>query len=314
MPEKSSRREQAPDRGEPGEDHRVYTQATDVLEVGYKTGGPPDGTPVLLLHGWPDDVRAWRGITPQLEQAGFRWLAPWLRGFGPTRFLSPETTRDGSAVALAQDAIDLIDRLGFERVSIVGHDWGARVAYTLAALFPERISTISALSLSYSPRGEFSTPSFEQSRRWWYQWFMTTERGAEAVRANPKGFARIQWATWSPRGWFTEAEFEATAKSFENPDWLDITLNAYRSRWKKEDADDRYAPLRIRLKAVETIWTPTLMIQGNDDRCDPPSESTDQHTHFNGGYRRVVLEGIGHFPAREAPTQVASEILDHLVR
>jgi len=290
----------------------MNTLKTDLLEIRYETGGPLDGPPVLLLHGWPDDVRGWRGVVPHLNQAGFRWVAPWLRGFGPTRFLSVDTIRDGSAVALVHDAIDLTDHLGWTKFSIVGHDWGARIAYTLAALFPARVSTISALALSYSPGGRFPTPTFEQSRRWWYQWFMTTDRGAEAVRADPKGFARQQWNTWSPPGWFDDAEFEATAKSFENRDWLNITLNAYRGRWKTESADGRYNSLRERLGSIETISTPTLMIQGCVDMCDPPSQSEGQERYFNGGYRRVLLDGVGHFPAREAPNDVANEVVSHL--
>jgi len=285
---------------------------TDILEIGYETGGPHDGPSVLLLHGWPDDVRGWRKIIPHLENAGFRWVAPWLRGFGPTRFLAAETIRDGSAVALAQDAIDLMNHLCCKKFAVVGHDWGARVAYTLSALFPSRLSSITTLALSYSPRGKFPTPTFEQSRRWWYQWFITTDRGAEAVRADPKGFARVQWNTWSPPGWFDDAEFEATAKSFENRDWTDITLNAYRSRWKKEPADDRYAALRAQLESVETLTTPALMIQGAADMCDPPSESEGQERYFTGGYRRAMLDGVGHFPAREAPEQVANEVVSHL--
>jgi pimeloyl-ACP methyl ester carboxylesterase len=223
-----------------------------------------------------------------------------------------DTIRDGSAVALVQDAMDLADHLGWTKFSLVGHDWGARIAYTLAALFPARVSTISALALSYSPGGRFPTPTFEQSRHWWYQWFMTTDRGAEAVRANPKGFSRYLWNTWSPPGWFGDAEFEATAKSFENRDWLNITLNAYRGRWKTESADDRYDPLRERLGSIETISTPTLMIQGNADMCDPPSESEGQERYFTGGYRRVLLDGVGHFPAREAPNEVANEVVSQL--
>ena len=290
----------------------MATVTTERLEIAFEAGGPQNGPTILLLHGWPDDVRGWRGLAPRLEQAGFRWVAPWLRGFGPTRFLSGDTIRDGSAVALAQDAIDLADNLGWEEFSVVGHDWGARAAYTLAALFPERLSTITALALSYSPRGDFPTPAFEQSRRWWYQWFMTTDRGAEAVRADPKGFARIQWDTWSPPGWFDDREFQATAMSFENRDWIDITLNAYRSRWKTEPADERYALHKRRLRSVENLSTPTLMIQGGSDTCDPPSESENQHRYFTGGYRRVVLEGVGHFPVREAQNDVASNVLSHL--
>jgi pimeloyl-ACP methyl ester carboxylesterase len=285
---------------------------TDILEIGYETGGAYGGPLVVLLHGWPDDVRGWLGIIPHLESAGFRWVAPWLRGFGPTRFRSTDTIRDGSAVALAQDVIDLMDLLGCAKFSIVGHDWGARVAYTLAALFAERISSTTALALSYSPGGQFLTPTFEQSRRWWYQWFMATDRGAEAVRTDPKGFARLQWNTWSPPGWFDEAEFQATAKSFENSDWANITLNAYRSRWRMEPADECYRLLRARLKVAETISRPTLMVQGGDDMCDPPSESEDQERYFIGGYQRAILDGVGHFPAREAPNEVASHILGHL--
>jgi len=290
----------------------MNTITTDVLNIGYEIGGPRDGPPVLLLHGWPDDVRGWRGLVPHLDQAGWRWVAPWLRGFGPTTFLSVDTIRDGSAVALAQDAITLADHLGWKKFSVVGHDWGARIAYTLAALFPERLSSIVALALSYSPFGRFPTPTFDQSRRWWYQWFMTTDQGAEAVRADPKSFARQQWNTWSPPGWFDDAEFEATATSFENGDWTNITLNAYRSRWKTEPADDRYIPLRERLGSVETLSTPTLMIQGDADMCDPPSESDDQEHYFTRCYRRVLLDGIGHFPAREAPNEVANEVVSHL--
>jgi pimeloyl-ACP methyl ester carboxylesterase len=291
----------------------MNTITTDILNVGYEIGGPRDGRPVLLLHGWPDDVRGWRGLVPHLDQAGWRWVAPWLRGFGPTTFLSSDTIRDGSAVALAQDAITLADHLGWRKFSVVGHDWGARTAYTLAALFPERLSSIVTLALSYSPGGRFPTPTFEQSRRWWYQWFMTTDRGAEVVRTDPKSFARQQWNTWSPPGWFDDAEFEATAKSFENRDWVDITLNAYRSRWKTEPADNRYISLRERLRSVETLSTPTLMIQGTSDMCDPPSESEGQERHFDGGYRRVLLDGVGHFPTREAANVVAREALSHLL-
>jgi pimeloyl-ACP methyl ester carboxylesterase len=285
---------------------------TDLLEVEYQAGGPADGLPVLLLHGWPDDIRGWRDITPALEQGGFRWVAPWLRGAGPTRFLSSDTIRDGSEVALAQDAIDLTDKLGWDKFCVVGHDWGARVAYTLAALFPDRLHAAATLALGYSPKGEFPTPSFQQSRRWWYQWFMTTDRGAAAVRSDPEGFARVQWDTWSPSGWFDDAEFDATAISFRNPDWVDITLNAYRSRWKTEPTDTRYETLRAKLRSVETLSTPTLMIQGSADRCDPPAESENQGQYFTDSYRRIVLDRVGHFPAREAPAEVARHIVAHL--
>jgi pimeloyl-ACP methyl ester carboxylesterase len=132
------------------------------------------------------------------------------------------------------------------------------------------------------------------------------------VRRDPKGFARIQWDTWSPPGWFDDAEFDATARSFENPDWCAITLNAYRSRWKAEPVDARYESLQARLATIETLATPTLMIQGASDFCDPPSESASMHRYFTGDYERILLDGVGHFPMRESPDAVAKAVLAHL--
>lgn len=285
---------------------------TDLLEIGAEIEGPEGGWPILLLHGWPDDVRTWRGVAPRLHAAGWRTITPYLRGFGPTRFRSDATFRDGRGIALTQDAIDLLDVLGIERVAVVGHDWGARTAYQLAALIPERVSHVTALSVAFQPRGAFPVPSFAQSRLYWYQLFMSVEGGAQAVRDDPIGFARIQWETWSPPGWFDDEEFAATARSFENPDWLPITLNSYRSRWRSEQTDARYDDLQRRLAKVESLSTPTLMIQGGADTCVEPASSEGLDRFFTGGYRRIVLDGIGHFPSREAPQATADAIVGHL--
>jgi pimeloyl-ACP methyl ester carboxylesterase len=285
---------------------------TDLLEIGVEIEGPQDGRPIVLLHGWPDDVRAWRGVAPRLHAAGWRTVTPYLRGFGPTRFRSERTIRDGRGIALTQDAIDLADALGLRTFAVVGHDWGARAAYFLAALFPDRVTRIAALSVPYAPRGAFSVPRFSQARLYWYQWFMSVDGGAAAIRDDPVGFARMQWDTWSPPGWFEEAEFAATAGSFNNADWVDITLSSYRSRWRAERTDPRYDDLQRRLTAVESLSTPTLMIQGAADTCVEPASSEGLERYFTGGYRRIVLEGIGHFPSREAPDAVANAILQHL--
>ena len=155
---------------------------TELLEIAFEEGGPPDGAAVLLLHGWPDAPCGWEFVASRLQAEGWRTVTPYLRGSGSTRFLSEETPRVGAAVALAQDAVDLADALGLEQFDVIGHDWGARVAYTLAALFPERITAVAGLALAYQPRGVFRVPSFEQSRRFWYQWLMCVDDGAEKVR------------------------------------------------------------------------------------------------------------------------------------
>jgi pimeloyl-ACP methyl ester carboxylesterase len=289
------------------------TVRTELLDIAYEEGGPADGPPVLLLHGWPDAPRGWSAVAQLLHAAGYRTISPYLRGTAPTRFLDPNTPRVGSGVALAQDAIDLLDALQLDRVAVVGHDWGARAAYTLAALFPERITAIATLALAYQPHGRFTLPNFAQSRLFWYQWLMCTEAGAAAVRQDPVGFARIQWNTWSPPGWFDEAEFAATATHFAKPDWAATTLNAYRSRWMPGEATDpRYDALQQRLHATESLTIPTLMLQGAADTCDSPSESAGLDQYFTAGYQRLMIERVGHFPHREAPAQVAHAVAAHL--
>jgi pimeloyl-ACP methyl ester carboxylesterase len=286
---------------------------TDLLEIAFEEGGPGDGRPVLLLHGWPDAPCGWNGIAPQLHAGGWRTIAPYLRGSGPTRFLSDKTPRVGAGLALAQDAVDLADRLGLDRFAIIGHDWGARAAYTVATLFSERVTSVTALALAYQPHGRFTIPSFDQARRFWYQWFLCTDGGAAKVQEHPVEFARIQWETWSPPGWFTAKDFAEAAESFSNPDWPAITRNAYRARWREGEAwDSRYDRLQKKLYEAEAISTPTLMIQGASDYCDPPSLSEGLEKHFTGRYERVLLDAVGHFPHREAPAAVATAILLHL--
>jgi pimeloyl-ACP methyl ester carboxylesterase len=291
----------------------VTSVESDLLDIAYVEIGDEAGPPVVLIHGWPDTARGWRQVADGLANSGWRVIAPDTRGTANTAFLSPTTPRDGQAVALAQDTLDLADALGLNRFSVVGHDWGARVAYTLAALVPERIVAIAALALAYQPRGRFLMTDFPQARAFWYQWLMYVDEGAESIRRHPLAFARQQWDTWSPPGWFNDEEFAATAAGFSNPDWVEITLNAYRSRFlHDEPRDSRYDGLRRRLSTVEQLAVPTLMLQGGSDYCDHPSSSEGLEPYFSGTYRRVVLDGVGHFPHREAPAQVTALVHDHL--
>jgi len=284
---------------------------TPTLRIAYEAGGPENGMPVLLLHGWPDDPRTWDKVAPALQRAGFRTVVPYLRGFGPTSFLSKDTMRSGEMVAMAQDALDLADTLKLGKFTVVGHDWGARIAYAMACLFPDRVTRICAMSVGWQP-GELPTPSLEQSRRYWYQWFMATDRGNEVVHKSGKALAHDLWETWAPKGWFSDAEFEATAKSFENPDWAAITVNSYRVRWGEAEKDPRYAALDARAKAVKTIALPALMIQGGADGVTLASTTAGKDEHFSGGYARHVLDGVGHFPTRERPDAVSKLLLDFL--
>jgi pimeloyl-ACP methyl ester carboxylesterase len=289
----------------------LQTIKTHLLDITFLDEGPRQGPAIFLLHGWPDDIHTWKEVIPLLNKAGFRTITPYLRGFGPTRFLSSDTVRDGRGLALAQDAIDLADALGITRFFVAGQDWGGRAAYLLGALFPSRVSKIAALAIIFQPRGEFPIPTFRLARLYWYQWFMCTDGGAAAIRRDPVGFSRIQWDTWSPEGWYEEEAFMQTAESFRNPDWVAITLHGYRSRFLPEAHDPRYDELQHRMAGIAQLKVPSLVIIGAADTCGDPASSEEMEHHFTGGYQRQLLEGIGHFPCREAPEIVAKALVEH---
>jgi len=286
-------------------------EVTPTLNIAYEAGGPSNGFPVILLHGWPDDVRTYDRVVPILNAAGFSTVVPYLRGFGDTSFVSKEAMRSGEIVAMAQDAIDLADALNLGKFAVIGHDWGARIAYALAIVIPQRISGIVTLSVGWQP-GELPTPNLKQAHAYWYQWFMTTKRGHQVVRYNGKAFARTQWENWSPLGWFSDEEFERTAKSFENPDWPEITCHSYSVRWGEANKDPHYADLDRLVTAAQSISTPTLMIQGGSDAVTLAATTEGKDQYFTGGYTRHVLPGVGHFPTREAPEATNKSVLDFL--
>jgi pimeloyl-ACP methyl ester carboxylesterase len=152
-------------------------EATSILKIAYEAGGPSDGLPVVLLHGWPDDVRTYDRVMPALHAAGFRTVAPFLRGFGDTSFISKDTMRSGEIVAMAQDIMDLADALKLQKFAVIGRDWGARIAYALAIAVPQRISRIVTVSVGWQP-GELPTPRLKQAQAYWYQWFDSCQQMA----------------------------------------------------------------------------------------------------------------------------------------
>jgi pimeloyl-ACP methyl ester carboxylesterase len=282
------------------------------LEIVYFEAGPPDGDPVLLLHGWPDDALTWEPVARRLGEAGYRAICPYLRGFGETRFLDPATFRSGQLSALGCDVIEFADALGLGRFALVGHDWGARAAYIASALWPERVTSCVALSVGWGTNDPLQALSLAQSRNYWYHWFLATPRGEAVVRDSRREFTRFLWSTWSPAWKFSEAEFEATARSFENPDWFAVTLNSYRNRWGWAEGDPGYAEVNGRLNPAPRISVPTLVLHGDGDACNAPATSEGREAMFTGVYRRRLVPGAGHFPQREKATFVAHSVMDWL--
>ncbi|RSU45332.1 L-dopachrome tautomerase-related protein [Sphingomonas sp. S-NIH.Pt15_0812] len=270
--------------------------------------GAKEGQPLLLIHGWPDDASTWDQVAPALAAEGFCVVVPTLRGFGATRFLNDDALRTGNSAMLATDMIALLDTLGIDRFMVAGHDWGSNTAEALAVGWPDRVERMAMLSTP--PRlGGMPTPPFEQTQRQWYHWFMATARGAEAVHADRRGFTHLHWVNWSPPGWFDEVTFDRVARSFDNPDWADVTLHSYRARWGEAEADPRSAWLEDKVKATTTLSLPTLYIHGDADGVNPPSTAQHVPAKFAGPFARITMTAVGHFPQRENPQAVVRHLL-----
>ena len=287
------------------------TALTPLLEIGYLDSGPPEGPPVILMHGWPSDVHDWDAVAPLLAGAGYRVLMPWLRGFGPTRFRDPQTPRSGQQAALGADLRDFMDALGIDRALLAGYDWGGRAACVVAALWPERVRglvTISGYNIQdITMAGAPSDPMQEQ--RYWYQWYFHTARGRAGLAKNRRELSRLLWQLWSPNWQFNDATFEATAASFDNPDFVDVTIQSYRHRYGNAPGDPAYDDLERRLAAQPPIAAPTVVLHGECDGVGPPEQSADAARHFSGPYERKVVPVAGHFLSREAPQAVVDALL-----
>jgi pimeloyl-ACP methyl ester carboxylesterase len=287
---------------------------TSLLRIGYEVAGPDGGFPVILAHGWPDDARTWDPVLPALHEAGFRTYVPWLRGYGPTRFLNEETFRSGQLVALGQDLEEFATALDLGRHALVGHDWGSRAAYIASALNEARVSACVALSVGYGTNSPGQALSYRQTQNYWYHWLMATPRGEKAVREDRRAFTRHIWNEWFVAYKPDAEEFERTATSFDNPDWADIVLHSYRVRWAHAAPDPRYGELEAQFDPAPKQRVPTLTLHGALDPVNSPQMSEAKEAYFDGPYERRLVEGAGHFPQRERAADTASQIVDWLRR
>lgn len=279
------------------------------ISIGYEVDGPEDGTPLFLLHGFPDTTATWDDVVDELKDEGFRIIRPFIRGHGPTVLregfeISAETS------ALAEDVVKLADHLGVGRFHLVGSDWGCRAAYALAGLWPERVLTLVTLGTGYNEATPITELSMTQVSSFWYQWLFNTPHGRTLLGAETKEFCRHLWRVWSP-GWnFAESDYEAAAPAFENPQFVDTVLHYYRYRWGGAAGTAMYSEMQKLVESMPDITVPTTHIQGLEDYCTRPETATKWETRVSSAYRRVDLPGIGHFPQREVPAEVAAIILD----
>src|SRR5438874_3763234 len=283
-----------------------------VLNVAYAEAGPPDGRAVILLHGWPYDIYSYVDVAPLLASAGYRVIVPYLRGYGPTRFLSSETFRNGQPSALALDIIALMDALKIEKATLAGFDWGARTACIIAALWPERCKALVSVSgyLIGSPEsGKMPLPP-KAELQWWYQFYFATERGRAGYDKYRHDFAKLIWQIASPKWYFDDATFDRSAATFDNPDHVSITIHNYRWRLALAEGERKYDELDKRLAEAPVITVPTITLEG-DANGAPHPEATAYAKKFSGPYsHRIIKGGIGHNLPQEAPQAFAQAVVD----
>ena len=283
-----------------------------VLNIGYVASGAADGPAVILLHGWPYDIYSFADVVPMLTSSGFRVLVPYLRGYGTTRFLSPQSPRNAQQSALASDVIAFMDALNIKGAILGGFDWGARTADIVAALWPERcrgLVSVSGYLIGNPDAGQLPLPP-KAELQWWYQYYFTTERGRSGYEKYRREFAKLIWQSASPDWTFNDATFERTAASFDNPDHVAIVIHNYRWRLGLADGEAKYDELENRLKAGITIGVPTITMEG-DGNGAPHPEPSAYADKFTGKYEhRLLRGGVGHNLPQEAPKAFAKAILD----
>jgi pimeloyl-ACP methyl ester carboxylesterase len=288
----------------------VKTIDAGVLSIAYLEYGPASGWPCILGHGFPYDVHAYSDAAPILAEAGARVIVPYLRGFGPTRFLSAETPRSGEQAALGADLLALMDALRIERATLGGYDWGGRAACVVAALRPERaVAVVSANSYNIQDIALAMEPaSAAEEASFWYQYYFHSERGRRGLTKDPRAIARLLWRMWSPTWAFDEATFERTASAFDNADFVEVVIHSYRHRYGLAPGDPQYAAIEAALAAQPLISVPAITIDGD---ADGVNVGTKHHaSKFAAAHEHRVFGGAGHNLPQERPADWARAVID----
>lgn len=285
-----------------------------VLQITYAESGPLDGSPVFLMHGFPYDIHAYDQVAQILSKAGCRVIVPYLRGFGPTRFIDASTPRSGEQAALGADLLALMDALSISQAVLAGYDWGGRAACVVAALWPERCSgLVSFNSYNIQNIAQAMTPDVPESEhRLWYQYYFHSERGRAGLEKDRRAVTRLLWSLWSPTWRFTDEMFDASAVAFDNPDFVDVVIQSYRHRFALAPGDPAYAEIENKLSQQPPITVPTITFDGADDGVRAPSMIGPQAPRFTGSREHRVVPGVGHNMPQEVPHIFAQAVLELL--
>ncbi|GAA1923511.1 alpha/beta hydrolase [Nocardioides lentus] len=281
------------------------------VEIAYERHGDPAGWPVVLVHGFPYDPRCYDEVAARLAAAGADVVVPWMRGYGPTRYRDAQVVRSGQQVAFAHDLRDLVTGLGLRRPVVAGFDWGGRAACVAALLWPDLVGGLVSVDgyNVHDVAAMAATPEEPQvESRLWYQWYLHSERGRAGLAAHRRAFTRQLWREWSPTWEVPAGVFEATAASFDNPDFVDTVVHSYRVRYALEPGDPAYDADEAVVAAQPPITVPTIVVDTTADPLSPPM-TLEQHRADLTDLVDHRLVATGHNPPQEDPVAFADAVL-----
>jgi len=288
---------------------------TPMLNIGYEEHGDASGFPIILLHGFPYDIRSFDGVIAPLVEAGHRVIVPYLRGYGSTSFLDPDAPRMAEQAAIGQDVVDLATALEINRMALAGFDWGLRAGCITSILHPEMVAGFVAMggySVQNTVQKEQPAPAFREARMW-YQWYFNTEQGRVGLEENRRDIIRHLWETWAPTWNYTDEAFNRSAPSFDNPDFVDIVLHSYRHRHMNAPGEDRFIEVELNLAEGPPVTVPSIVLRGADSGLGAPSQdpSADER-NFTQLVARRIVSGAGHDLPVQRPDAVSAALLELL--
>jgi pimeloyl-ACP methyl ester carboxylesterase len=217
--------------------------------------------------------------------------------------------------AIGQDVIDFADALTLPRFAVAGYDWGGRAAQVTAALHPDRVRA-GVFVGGYSIQDVFAAPrpaAPQVEAAFWYMYYFNTERGRAGLAQNRKSLCKLLWQQWSPTWKFSDATYDQTAPSFDNPDFVDCVIHSYRHRNQNATGDPRFDAVEHQLATRPTIEVPAILIYGADDGLARPSpDGTADRAMFPKLVDRRIVQGAGHFLPREKPEAMSAALLQLL--
>ena len=266
-----------------------------------------EGPLVLCLHGFPDHAYSYRYLLPELARAGFRAVAPFMRGYAPTE---PATDGRYQPVLLAQDALAIVAALGYERAALVGHDWGAGAVTGAAVLEPGKVSKLVTIASAHPGAGDRTNFHFLKGA--WHAYYFQLPQAEQTVAHDDFAFIEEWWRDASPDWEIPMELLESVKETFRKPGVLEAALAYYRHSFNPALQDPALGELEQRAKDPVTV--PTLALHGTRDRPRRLEAFQDMDRFFTSELEKVIIPGAGHFIHQEKPTEVNAKIVEFLGR